>query len=167
MIFGGPSPEHDVSVLTGLQAARELVGSSNHAVRALYWAKSGEWFEVDPGLEGRDFADGPPKGADLLQFVLGSGGRFTAARRMGRTRNLQLDVVLVCCHGGPGEDGSLQAALDLARIPQAGPSVAGAALGMDKLAFGAVVKMAGLPTLPRVLLDAASTDLGFPGPYIV
>ena len=27
VIFGGPSPEHDVSVLTGLQAARGLAGA--------------------------------------------------------------------------------------------------------------------------------------------
>jgi D-alanine-D-alanine ligase len=76
-------------------------------------------------------------------------------------------VALVCCHGGPGEDGSLQAALDLAGIRHAGPSVAGAALGMDKLAFGAVVASAGLPTLPRSLLVGGVTEIGFPGPYIV
>ena len=52
VIFGGPSPEHDVSVLTGLQAARALARHRSTAgVRALYWSKTGEWFEVDPALE--------------------------------------------------------------------------------------------------------------------
>jgi D-alanine-D-alanine ligase len=49
------------------------------------------------------------------------------------------------------------------------PSVAGAAIGMDKLAFAAVADRAGLKVLPRALLTASSSekDLGFPGPYIV
>lgn len=167
VIFGGPSPEHDVSVLTGLQASRELSRSSDHSVRAIYWTKTGDWFEVDPGLEGRDFIQGPPKSADALQFVVGPGGGFSTVGRRGRSQGLNIEAVLVCCHGGPGEDGSLQAALDLAHIPHAGPSVAGAALGMDKLAFGSVVSNAGLPTLPRVLLEDVTEELDFPGPYIV
>jgi D-alanine-D-alanine ligase len=157
-----------VSVLTGLQAARELATVPDVSVRGLFWSKSGEWYEVDPGLEATDFLDGHPKGAARLQLVLGPDGGFLPAdRRLGRGRPRGLDVALVCCHGGPGEDGSLQAALDLAGIRYTGPSVAGAALGMDKLAFGAVVASAGLPTLPRGLLVAGMTDIGFPGPYIV
>ena len=168
VIFGGPSPEHDVSVLTGLQAARELSSAGRVSVHALFWSKSGDWHEVDAGLEASDFLGGTPKGSTQLQLVLGRDGGFVAAdRRLGRARPLGLDVVLVCCHGGPGEDGSLQAALDLAGIRHAGPSVAGAALGMDKLAFGAVVASAGLPTLPRRLLRPEMTDVGFSGPYIV
>ncbi len=168
VIFGGPSPEHDVSVLTGLQAARELATIPGFSVRGIFWSKSGDWFDVDPGLEAPDFLEGPPKGASRVRFVLGRGGGFVPTdRRMGRARPLALDVALVCCHGGPGEDGSLQAALDLAGIRYAGPSVAGAALGMDKLAFGAVVASAGLPTLPRSLLESGTRDVGFSGPYIV
>jgi len=168
VIFGGPSPEHDVSVLTGLQAARELAGSLGHTVHGLYWTKSGDWFEVAPTLEAGEFADSVPHSAVPLRFAIGPGGGFsTATKRLSRSRQLDLDVVVVCCHGGPGEDGSLQAALDLAGIRYTGPSAAGAALGMDKLVFHAVVSCAGLSTLPRVLLDADTTDVGFSGPYIV
>lgn len=166
MIFGGPSPEHDVSILTGLQAARELA-TSGHVVHGLFWTKSGDWLEVDPGLEASDFLDGPPRGASRLQLVLGPDGGFLSPSRVGRGRLLSMDAVVVCCHGGPGEDGSLQAALDLAGIPHAGPSVAGAALGMDKLAFAGVVTAAGLPALPRRLLTPESPDIDYPGPYIV
>jgi len=143
VIFGGPSPEHDVSILTGLQAARELAKTSK-SVRALFWSKAGEWFDVDPGLEATDFVHGPPKGAARLHLVLGQGGGFLSIGRVGRAKPISLDAVLVCCHGGAGEDGSLQAAFDLAGISHAGPSVAGAALGMDKLSFGALVHDAGL-----------------------
>jgi D-alanine-D-alanine ligase len=166
VIFGGPSPEHDVSILTGLQAARELDKNPEFAVRGLFWTKSGDWFEVDASLEAPDFADGPPKGAPPVQLVLGPGGGFLAKDRR-KARALAVDVALVCCHGGPGEDGSLQAALELAGVRYAGPSVAGAALGMDKLAFAAVALAADLPALPRRLLTSDSSELDFAGPYIV
>ncbi len=171
VIFGGPSPEHDVSVLTGLQAARELADSPAGpagSVRALYWSKTGAWFEVDPRSEATAFLEGVPKGATALQLSSGDGGGFSPpAGRLGRARPIDLDVAVVCCHGGPGEDGTLQAALDLAEVAYTGPTVAGAALAMDKLAFGASAAAAGLPTLPRVLLTSSTTDLPFDGPYIV
>jgi D-alanine-D-alanine ligase len=166
VIFGGPSPEHDVSILTGLQAVRCLSGTA-HSVRPLFWSKAGQWYEVATGLEAADFVDGVPKGASPIQLVLGPEGGFQAAGRGLRSRHLRLDAALVCCHGGPGEDGSLQAALDLAGIPHAGPSAAGAALAMDKLSFGATVAGADLPTLPRKLLVTDTTALDFPPPYIL
>jgi D-alanine-D-alanine ligase len=168
VIFGGPSPEHGVSVLTGLQAARELAGSLGHAVHGLYWSKAGDWFEVAPTLEGGDFIDGAPPSAQPLRLVLGPDGGFAGeSRRLGRGRPLELSAVVICCHGGPGEDGSLQGALDLAGVRYTGPSAAGAALGMDKLVFQAVVTAAGLPALPRKLLTPDTADVGFDGPYII
>jgi D-alanine-D-alanine ligase len=169
IIFGGPSPEHDVSVLTGLQAARELSGGGTAGgVRGLYWSKTGEWYEVDPGLEASAFVDGVPRGAMALRLVAGPGGGFVPeGGRFGRSKAAPIDVAVVCCHGGPGEDGTLQAVLDLVGIAYTGPTVAGAALGMDKLAFAGVAQAAGLRTLPRVALDTDTADVGFAGPYIV
>jgi D-alanine-D-alanine ligase len=165
VIFGGPSPEHDVSILTGLQAARALRGRVAN-LRALYWSKTGDWYEVDPGLEGGDFVTGVPRGASRLTLSTDA-GFAPEGGRLGRSRRLLFDVAVVCCHGGPGEDGTLQAVLDLAGIPYTGPSVAGAALGMDKLAFGALVSAAGLQALPRTLLDDGVDTVPFEGPFIV
>jgi D-alanine-D-alanine ligase len=150
--FGGPSPEHDVSILTGLQAAHELRRRGRDVV-ALYWSKVGTWHRVSPDLEGRAFVDGVPAGAEAVRLLAGEDGGFvTSGGRLGRPRALPIDVVVVCCHGGPGEDGSLQGALDVAGLAYTGPTVAGAALGMDKLAFAGTVMAAGLPSLPRRLL---------------
>lgn len=180
VVFGGPSPEHDVSVLTGLQAIRALNGAlgpggtersvpTEGSVRALYWARTGDWFEVDPDLEGAAFAEGVPRGAVGVRLVASPGGGFVTAKGgiLGKARQLDVEVVVNCCHGGPGEDGTLQGALDLAGLAHAGPSAAGAALGMDKAAFGAVVAGAGLACLPRAVLGPDGSPPDFPGPYIV
>jgi D-alanine-D-alanine ligase len=166
--FGGPSPEHDVSILTGLQAARELA-AAGRAVIGLYWTKTGDWFRVDAGLEATDFVEGVPRAAEALRLVVGGDGAgfVPSGGRLGRPRAVPVDVLVNCCHGGPGEDGSLQAALDLAGLAYTGPGMAAAALGMDKLAFAGVMEAAGLPTLPRLLLRADMGAVGFPGPYIV
>ncbi|MEY2397929.1 MAG: D-alanine-D-alanine ligase [Actinomycetota bacterium] len=158
MLFGGPSPEHDVSVLTGLQAARAL-----NASEALYWTRAGEFVLVDAALEGVAFADGVPRGAKPVR--ISAGGGITAKGGIGREKSYDA-VIVNCCHGGPGEDGTIQAQLDLAGVSYTGPSVAGAALGMDKLAFGDVCARAGIPTLPRVALTDTTTP-DFDGPYIV
>ncbi|MGH9080783.1 MAG: D-alanine--D-alanine ligase family protein [Acidimicrobiales bacterium] len=170
VIFGGPSPEHDVSVLTGLQAARALAERADRpapSVRCLFWSKTGDWYETDPGLEAESFVEGVPRGAVRLQFIAAPDGGFAEQGRRGRGKPLGFDAALVCCHGGPGEDGTLQAALDLAAVPHAGPTVAGAAIGMDKLAFGSLVTTAGLPALPRILLRPGGDPPPFDGPYIV
>lgn len=167
VLFGGPSPEHDVSIILGLLATRAL-GEAGTDVDAIYWTKSGEFVAVDPGLEAEAFLEGVPRGARPLQ--LGAGG-FMSAGGAGfgkKKAALETSAVLNCCHGGPGEDGTLQGALDLAGVRYTGPTVAAAALGMDKLAFAAVCLAAGLPHLPVVALDATHPGRQpFDGPFIV
>lgn len=170
VIFGGPSPEHDVSILTGLQAARALCNAGVD-VKALYWTKGERFVEVGSALEAAAFLEGPPRDSRELRFVAQPGGGFFHAKGGvlggGKDRQLELEAVVNCCHGGPGEDGTLQGALDLAGIAYTGPDAAGAALGMDKLAFGGVVEAAGLPCLPRRLVLPGAQEPGFPGPYIL
>ncbi|HWG74238.1 MAG TPA: hypothetical protein VG184_09310 [Acidimicrobiales bacterium] len=168
VLFGGPSPEHDVSVLTGLQAARALT-TAGHPVAAIYWAKSGEFWAVEPGAEAEAFVDGVPKGATPLRLVAAPGGGFVAGKGglLGKEKALDLSAVVNCCHGGPGEDGTLQGALDAAGVAYTGPAVAGAALGMDKLAFGATAAAAGLPSLPRALVLPGMSPPAFEGPFIL
>ncbi len=167
VLFGGPTPEHDISILTGLQALRELSLTSRDVV-GLYWTKTGSFYSVASDVEASAFVDGLPKGAGELTLRVGEhGGFYTSGARLGRERSLDLDVVVVATHGGPGEDGTVQGTLDLAGLLYTGPSVAGAALGMDKWSFGAVLTQAGLPSLPRWLLTPDMTSLPSEGPYIL
>lgn len=170
VIFGGPSPEHDVSILTGLQAVRGLGGAPGIAgVRSLYWSKSGDWYEVRAGAEAADFVDGVPSGSAQLRLISGGGGGFVKPGGGFRAKEdrIELDAVVICCHGGPGEDGTLQGALDLAGVAYSGPTAIGAALGMDKLAFGAIMASTGLPVLPRIPLSESTREPEFAPPYIL
>ena len=115
VIFGGPSPEHDVSVLTGLQAAHELQREPVTPWQALYWSKRAEWFAVDAGARAVGIYRRHAQGGAGPAPGSGAGGRvrsITAAASRNRRRRMRVAVVVVCCHGGPGEDGTLQAALD-------------------------------------------------------
>ncbi len=171
VVFGGPSPEHDVSILTGLQVARALKGAPGIAeIRSLYWTKSGEWFETPAGMEAVEYVSGLPRGSTPLRLVVGAGGGFVARRggRFGsKEEPLELDVLVICCHGGPGEDGTLQGVLDLCGLVYTGPTLASALIGMDKLAFSALMSTAWLQALPRIALVDGGMAPRFPGPYIV
>src|SRR5579875_455196 len=172
VIFGGPSPEHDVSILTGLQAARGLRGApSIGEIHPIYWTKNGEWYETPNGLEAADFLNGPPPSSTPLRLAVGAGSGFSARRggRFGSAKDepLELDAAIICCHGGPGEAGTLQGMLDLCGIPYTGPTLAGALIGMDKLAFSALMASAWLQMLPRMPLYDGAQAPSFPGPYIV
>jgi D-alanine-D-alanine ligase len=170
VIYGGPSSEHDVSILTGLQAVQALARAPGiGSVRSLYWSKLGDWYEVPVAAEAAGFVEGIPADAVRLRLICGPGGGFERPGSGLRARKyrLELDAMLICCHGGPGEDGTLQAVLDLTGIPYSGPTAMGAALGMDKLAFSALMVFAGLPVLPRMPLSEDSEEPGFAPPYIV
>lgn len=163
VVFGGASPEHDVSILTGLQCERVLseVGVD---VQPLYWTRTGEWYACARGLEARDFLDGAPKDAARLELRLPSPG-FVTKKGLGGVKAMEFDAALNCCHGGAGEDGGLNSLFDLVALPLTGGPAAAAALGMDKLAFGAVLRSAGVPVLDRVLVGEQEPP--FAGPYIV
>src|ERR1700759_3742 len=102
VVFGGPSPEHDISILTGLQAARALAADGAD-VTCLYWTKTAAWRRVPVEAEAKDFLDPEPNGA--VEVELRVPGGFVERRRM-RTSEVELAAVLNCCHGGPGEEGT-------------------------------------------------------------
>jgi D-alanine-D-alanine ligase len=155
VVFGGPGPEHDVSVLTGLQAERCLNDNGTNAI-GIYWSKAGDFYDVGAGREAASFRDGTPIGSEPLFAGLGAERGFYRRRRLGRPIPMTLRAVVACCHGAPGECGRLQGLLDLMSVPYTGPSQAGAALGMDKLAFAAVAEHVGVSAIPR--LDLAAAD---------
>ena len=161
VLFGGPSPEHEISILTGLQAERVLT-ESGASVVPIYWAPSGEWFQVPSGSEAIDFLDGVPKKSLPIEVRLsGDSGLYVKGKKA-----LDVAAVLLCLHGGVGEGGGAAALFSLLGIPATGSSLFAGAVGMDKLAFGGLMLASGVPSLTRELLSQ-TTEPSFAGPYIV
>jgi D-alanine-D-alanine ligase len=167
--FGGRSVEHDVSIITGLQALSVL--EEGHSPVPIYIARSGRWYTGDALRELSVYQqDGGDPSAEEIHFDLHNGrllratptgGSLLRARRAGGRANqsIELDVVVLATHGTQGEDGCLQGALELARLPYVGPSVGSAAAAMDKAMTKAVLAQAGLPALDSLALRRAEWDI--------
>lgn len=157
--FGGRSVEHDVSIITGLQAVEVL--SERHRPVPIYIARSGRWYtgEALRDLALYEQAGGEDPDAEEIHFDLHRGrllregpGGGLLLRRRGAQEPVELDAVVLATHGTQGEDGCLGGALELARLPYVGPPVGGAAAAMDKAMTKAILAQAGLPALEHLAL---------------
>ncbi len=77
---------------------------------------------------------------------------------LGLIRDAGIGVALIALHGRFGEDGCIQGALELARIPYTGSGVAASALTMSKVLAKRVVAAAGVPVAADALYDGNSID---------
>ena len=149
VIYGGPSVEHDVSIITALQAMEAL--SVRHSVVPIYISRSGRWLSAESL---RDLAtyqsDGEPDVPEVSRDLSDGVVRRRGDRRRAfgaRREEPAIDVALPATHGTYGEDGALQGLLELCGVPYAGSSVAASAAAMDKGLTKAVLRRHGLPTL--------------------
>lgn len=164
VVFGGPSPEHEISILTGLQAERVLT-DAGHTIAPIYVAPTGAWFLVPSGTEAKDYLEGAPAKSSELEVKVGDSPGFFQKKGLS-TKQLDISAALLCFHGGLGEGGGAAALFELLDIPATGSSLYAGAVGMDKLAFAGLMMNAEIPSLPRQHLSV-ETEPGFPGPYIV
>ena len=164
VVFGGPSPEHEISILTGLQAERVLT-DAGHTIAPIYVAPTGAWFLVPSGTEAKDYLEGAPAKSSELEVKVGDSPGFFQKKGLS-TKQLDISAALLCFHGGLGEGGGAAALFELLDIPATGSSLYAGAVGMDKLAFAGLMMNAGIPSLPRQHVSG-QTEPGFPGPYIV
>jgi D-alanine-D-alanine ligase len=163
--FGGRSVEHDVSIITGLQALSVL--EERHSPVPIYIARSGRWYTGDALKELSVYQqNGGDPPAEEIHFDLHRGRLLRASTTGGsllRSRRppepIELDVVVLATHGTQGEDGCLQGALELAQLPYVGPPVGAAAAAMDKVITKAVLARAGLPALEHLALRREEWDL--------
>ncbi len=159
VIIGGPSSEHDISILTGLQSARIL--SKDNKISILYWSKDNNWYLLEPNLESKDFIDDEKILKKPIELrVNGDSGFYL------KKKKLDFDVFLNSCHGGPGEDGTLQSLLEVLRVKYTGPKVVSAQICMDKYVFYTTMKEKGLPVLHKELVNSKE-KVTFQGPYIL
>jgi D-alanine-D-alanine ligase len=169
--FGGRSVEHDVSIITGLQALGVL--EERHSPVPIYIGRSGRWYTGETLRELSVYQqDGGDPQAEEVNFDLhggrllraAAGGSLLRSRRPGGrgSQSIELDVLVLATHGTQGEDGCLQGALELARLPYVGPPVGAAAAAMDKVTTKAVLAQAGLPVLDHLAVRREEWDGSLP-----
>lgn len=156
VIFGGKSVEHEVSVISGIQAYKNLDAEKYQPV-AIYISKKGEMYT------GEALSDISAFSGDINSLIE-SCTRITLVNDCGKinlvrypsklfTKNVvdSIDVALPVVHGTNVEDGTLAGYLHAIGCPYAGCDVLSSALGMDKYAAKIIMKAAGLPVLDCVV----------------
>jgi len=126
--MGGTSAERDVSLASGLRVT-EALRSRKHDVTAIDTAKGPLSREGEQALLARPVVQPTPPSQSELQRM----ARETLPQMQRVLPSLRDgDIVFLGLHGGAGEDGSIQALLDLAGIPYTGSGHLASALAMDK-----------------------------------
>jgi len=80
-------------------------------------------------------------------------------------REARIDVAFVALHGRFGEDGCIQGAFEMARIPYTGSGVAASAVAMSKTLAKRVVSAAGVPCAPDAVYEGAAAEDPAPPPF--
>lgn len=164
VFFGGRSPEHDVSVVTGLQALAALDQTRFDAF-AVYVTPQGDWL-VGPGLEERrNYPPDAQMRAKLTEVTIdiaaGGGGRLSARKSgmFSRRPPQEFDVALLAFHGSGGEDGQMQGLFEVANIPYTGMRTLASAVLMDKAVTKRALEGSGIPLLGQAVIDRPTTGL--------
>ena len=143
VLLGGPSAEHDVSIVSGTAMAGALadVGALVHQV---FIDLDGAWWWLPADHRRND----RPAAAYDDPAALGAEGPVTVGAAMdGLAAAESGPVVVIGLHGPFGEDGTIQAMLDAAGLAYTGSGVAASALGMDKALFKRMCRGLGLPVV--------------------
>jgi D-alanine-D-alanine ligase len=143
VLFGGPSAEHDVSVVSGT-AIHAALADAGHAVEPTYIDLDGRWWRLPAGHRRED----RPAATYDDPAALGATGPETLFEAVGALALREpAPVVFIALHGPFGEDGTIQAVLEAAGLAYTGSGVAASALGMDKALFKRMCRGLGLPVM--------------------
>jgi D-alanine-D-alanine ligase len=152
VLLGGPSAEHDVSIVSGTAIAAALL-DAGLAVTQVLIDLDGAWWWLPAGHR----RDDRPQPAYDEPAGLGADGPFAVgAARDRRAGAAPAPVVFIALHGPFGEDGTVQALLEAAGLAYTGAGVLASALGMDKVAQKRIWRGLGLPVIDWIEVRAAT-----------
>ena len=141
VVMGGTSSEREVSLRSGAGVARALEALGHEAI--LLDTGTGKLLkDADHAMALGTRAPAPHASGIDLPAVRAPEGVESYLRSIPRGA----DLVFVALHGGDGENGTLQALLDLAGIPYTGSGVLASALAMDKAMSKRIFRVEGIPT---------------------
>ena len=142
VLFGGRSVEHEISIITALQAINKI-DKVKYDVVPVYIDKSGSWYTGNMLLDIEIYRD-----LDLLKryakevVLYKRGEQFVLQNKKGLFKSIvdYVDLALPIMHGTNGEDGTLQGYLETVGIPYAESNVYASVLGQDKIFQKQVLK---------------------------
>jgi D-alanine-D-alanine ligase len=143
VLFGGPSAEHDVSIVSG-SAIAAAMADQGYPVEQVLIDLDGDWWWLPADHRHGDRAaaayDDPA--------ALGAAGPIAVGMAIDRlAAQRPAPVVAIALHGPFGEDGTVQALLEAAGLAYTGSGVAASAIGMDKALFKRLCRGLGLPII--------------------
>lgn len=154
VFFGGISVEHEVSIISALQAIHSM-DNEKYEIIPVYITKEGLWYTGEDLLDIENFKD--------INKLLGSCKKISIVNNLnekiiikyplstfGKNIINNIDVAFPVVHGTNCEDGSLQGFFETAGIPYVGCDVLSSAVGMDKIIAKKVLKESGVPVINYV-----------------
>lgn len=146
VIFGGESVEHEVSIISAVQAMNKL-DTEKYEIVPIYITKEGEWYTGAVLREIDTYKD-----MDLLKrytknvVLYRKDNRFVLQKKSGfKSVVNEVDVILPVVHGTNVEDGVLQGYLKTIGVPFVGSNVMASAVAQDKVIQKQVFACSGLP----------------------
>ena len=142
ILLGGTSAERDVSLASGLRIAEALRGR-RHGVVLLDPARGVITPEDEQAMRAAGVLHPAPPPLEALRKI----SRSAMLPSLGTLPEVRdAEMVFLALHGGEGEDGTIQAMLDLARVPYTGSGHLASALAMDKDLSKQLFRAAGVAT---------------------
>ncbi len=154
--YGCRSVEHEVSIISAVQAMRAL-DTEKYNIIPVYVTKEGEMYTGDNFLEIEAYRDLPSLLAKAKKvFFARENGNIVMKQEAKKglfakvPDAVNIDVAFPVVHGTNCEDGTIQGYLEFLGVPYVGCDILSSAVGMDKAVFKDVLKSAGLPVLDCV-----------------
>ncbi len=144
VMFGGVSCEHDISIITALQAMKQL-NKDKYRIIPIYITKTGQWLSGADLLSLHYYVSPKNKKSKVFEVaMLPSSSCLFKVTKFGVRKWLDAHVALLAFHGVNGEDGTIQALLQLNGVPYTSCSMFSSALCCDKVSFKYYMKGLGL-----------------------
>ncbi|MBQ2729326.1 MAG: D-alanine--D-alanine ligase [Clostridia bacterium] len=162
VLFGGRSVEHEISVISALQAMENLNGEKYNII-PVYITKEGEMYTGDTLRNAESYKSIPSMLASSKKVLFVREGKDTVLRDLnGKKKNdIIVDVAFPIVHGTNVEDGALQGYLRTLGLPFVGCDVLASAVGMDKYVMKTVLKEGGFPVLDCLRFNRRNTKLEY------
>lgn len=166
VLMGGPSTEHDVSMVSGTGVVRAL-DAKRYNVHPVQISKDGFWT-----WSSRELSPYQKDNFSPNYFATVEGNAMQRKKAPALSELPDCDIAFLALHGKWGEDGHVQALLENWGIPYTGCGLLASALAMDKIKSKEVYRSHGVPTPPFHVLHkstftgdqlvATADELGYP-----